>query len=290
MNSTQRNAADKRLLEEVGKAVLSALSPRKAELGIQVRERAWRKPVKTHTGGWRVRLARFRNQNVHLEIWFDQFAGYDKRKCWFGSYSTNARKVKRISERWVKSPKPVNVSLDEVWRNVGSGVWQLRRRLTRVDFRRPSLENYDGRDSYFGFHLLLTGRPKTKPFHEVVERMIDFFQRMAGVMKRGRKPTPDVYSAYENRRVVRTHLARERDPELARRTKEKDGWRCQVCGMTFLEFYGEIGRDFAEAHHTVPLSKLRNRRQSTIDDLTTVCANCHRMLHKMDGKPNVTVR
>jgi predicted HNH restriction endonuclease len=34
----------------------------------------------------------------------------------------------------------------------------------------------------------------------------------------------------------------------------------------------------------VPLSKLRGEIRTRIEDLRTVCANCHRMLHRMDGE------
>jgi len=54
--------------------------------------------------------------------------------------------------------------------------------------------------------------------------------------------------------------------------------------MTFEEVYGEIGKDFAEAHHIAPLAKLDGPKSVTVDDLITVCANCHRMLHKLKGE------
>jgi predicted HNH restriction endonuclease len=55
--------------------------------------------------------------------------------------------------------------------------------------------------------------------------------------------------------------------------------------MRFEKVYGkELGRDFAEAHHLVPLHKLKGVVKTSLDDLRTVCANCHRMLHRMDGK------
>jgi predicted HNH restriction endonuclease len=63
-----------------------------------------------------------------------------------------------------------------------------------------------------------------------------------------------------------------------------DKHTCQVCGMRFEDIYGNLGEDFAEAHHVVPLSKLRGKVETRIEDLRTVCANCHRMLHKMQGK------
>jgi hypothetical protein len=55
--------------------------------------------------------------------------------------------------------------------------------------------------------------------------------------------------------------------------------------MKFEKIFGEkIGKRFAEAHHLVPLSKLKHEIKTHLEDLITVCANCHRMLHKMNSE------
>ena len=37
---------------------------------------------------------------------------------------------------------------------------------------------------------------------------------------------------------------------------------CEACSVDFFETYGELGREFAECHHLVPLSELREKRGS----------------------------
>jgi 5-methylcytosine-specific restriction protein A len=55
--------------------------------------------------------------------------------------------------------------------------------------------------------------------------------------------------------------------------------------MTFAEVYGdELGAEFAEAHHLHPLSRKRANEKTRLEDLATVCSNCHRMLHLMRGR------
>lgn len=95
----------------------------------------------------------------------------------------------------------------------------------------------------------------------------------------------DIYSAVENKKTVGLHIRRERDPKLAPKCKERDGYQCQICNFKFTDMYGDIGHEFAEAHHIVPLHTLDEGTLSTLDDVITVCANCHRMLHRMDGVP-----
>jgi len=59
---------------------------------------------------------------------------------------------------------------------------------------------------------------------------------------------------------------------------------CTRAVAFFEDAYGKLGREFAEAHHMIPLSQLRGQVRSRMEHLTAVCANCHRMLHRMDGK------
>ncbi len=89
----------------------------------------------------------------------------------------------------------------------------------------------------------------------------------------------------EGRGFERQHKLRERNQAAISAAKklfrEKHGrMYCQVCGFDFLDRYGEVGRDFIEAHHTVPLSSLKGEIKTKLSDLALVCANCHRMLHR----------
>jgi hypothetical protein len=90
----------------------------------------------------------------------------------------------------------------------------------------------------------------------------------------------------EGGKKLTIHLRTERDAALVAAIKRRwsaDDARlsCVVCGFSFLETYGELGRGFIEAHHRELLSSRGQRRTSTEEDFEPVCANCHRMLHRM---------
>lgn len=57
----------------------------------------------------------------------------------------------------------------------------------------------------------------------------------------------------------------------------------KVFGFDFVEAYGEVGTDFIEEHHIVPLSEIGTQYTATVDDIAMVCANCHKMLHRGNG-------
>ena len=79
------------------------------------------------------------------------------------------------------------------------------------------------------------------------------------------------------RRHIVHELAR-RDPRLVKDARREHGTTCLVCGFSFGTFYGERGRDFIEVHHLKPIAA--GRRRTSTKDVTVVCANCHRMLHR----------
>ena len=88
----------------------------------------------------------------------------------------------------------------------------------------------------------------------------------------------------EGKIVTRTHKNRERN-QKAIFTKKNLVLRstgrlaCEICGFDFFMVYGEIGKGFAEYHHTIPVSELVPGQKTRIEDLSINCSNCHRILH-----------
>jgi 5-methylcytosine-specific restriction protein A len=83
----------------------------------------------------------------------------------------------------------------------------------------------------------------------------------------------------------RKHKYRERNSkvvQLAKQNfKDKNGnLICQVCEFDFEKEFGEIGIDFIEAHHTIPVGEMKIDHKTKIEDFAMLCSNCHRMAHK----------
>lgn len=95
----------------------------------------------------------------------------------------------------------------------------------------------------------------------------------------------DGFSRTEGGRRLVWHLARERDKTIVRKKKRRaiveGDLKCEVCQFSFKDKF-EV--DFIECHHRIPIST-GGERETTLEDLALVCANCHRMLHKhIDGR------
>jgi predicted HNH restriction endonuclease len=72
---------------------------------------------------------------------------------------------------------------------------------------------------------------------------------------------------------------------------KNDRINCQCCTFNFSDFYGDsIGKGFIEIHHTKPIFKyedddIENTLKQAVTNLTPVCSNCHRMIHRNWKKP-----
>lgn len=73
----------------------------------------------------------------------------------------------------------------------------------------------------------------------------------------------------------------ERNPKLRLAAIKVHGLVCKVCGFNFNDFYGGHGMGYIEVHHLRPVSTLEKSTKICPEkDMTVVCSNCHRMLHR----------
>jgi len=88
--------------------------------------------------------------------------------------------------------------------------------------------------------------------------------------------------AYEDATRFRMHKRIERNAGLAKAVKKHHGYTCQVCDTNFEARYGEIGKEYIEAHHLKPLATLKGKKvaMDPTKDFAVLCANCHRMIHR----------
>jgi len=89
---------------------------------------------------------------------------------------------------------------------------------------------------------------------------------------------------HEDLRIMRVHKRIERNQKLSQQAKNIHGYTCQICRFNFEKKYGDIGKDFIEAHHLVPLSQLKGQRiaLNPKKDFAVLCSNCHSMIHKTE--------
>jgi predicted HNH restriction endonuclease len=74
-------------------------------------------------------------------------------------------------------------------------------------------------------------------------------------------------------------IFRKRNRTIIEAKKANSNYKCEICGFSFFDKYGEIGRDFIIAHHVKTISGRKHNSITTINDISLICANCHSMIH-----------
>jgi hypothetical protein len=77
----------------------------------------------------------------------------------------------------------------------------------------------------------------------------------------------------------------EHNPKLRSKAIEIHGTKCKACKFDFNEQYGKYGHGFIEVHHLIPASS--HEEETRVDprtEMTVVCSNCHRMIHRKRDK------
>lgn len=147
------------------------------------------------------------------------------------------------------------------------------------------------RTKYFSKYFFSTEVYISLP--ESVDDISDFLNEFLSLAENREKAdtldshTPDFRDSFpEGKLRERLHKNRERSSSLIK-TVKKDALKqhgkleCQCCGFDFEAKYGDLGREYIEAHHTKPVSELHKHGEKTQKkDIALVCANCHRMLHR----------
>ncbi len=96
----------------------------------------------------------------------------------------------------------------------------------------------------------------------------------------------------EGKVLTKLHKIRERSYIIVKKKKDlvlktTGKISCEVCNFDFKQFYGDIGSGLSECHHTKPVSTLKKGEKTKLSDLSILCSNCHRVIHK--SRPMLSV-
>lgn len=94
----------------------------------------------------------------------------------------------------------------------------------------------------------------------------------------------------DEQRQYKLHRKIERQAGVSERVKQIKGYVCEACSFRFEDYYGPLGAQFIEAHHRRPLGSLAQGQRVAYrldTDFLVLCANCHRMIHRMPDTSDV---
>jgi hypothetical protein len=280
---------EKQYLKNLSKEVVNSLKlehlslPFSLEKNVRVRN--------VNSDGWAVTLGRFRGYGCSIEVWLDRFTSHERRKLYYVVFSESQQKITQV----VTFSKPqlgqhISIKLSD-WTN-NQDIPQLKIPLKKIQFGKPVFEQYpENKEFFYGIYVYERTGLQQDATRRLVSRIVEFIYTINEELAKDKaKQGLDDYKAVENRKLVQIHLLRERRSHLTILRKQKDNYICQICRFDYVKKYGKLGERFAEAHHIIPLAKNDKKRLTTIDDLITVCADCHRMLHRMNGEDDDIMR
>jgi predicted HNH restriction endonuclease len=247
----------------------------------------YKKPyiLKTETDGWSAEIGSMRTYNCSIMIVIDKFSGHEQRKCWYGFRSFNNGKIKSLKTAGAKKDidKPISITGDDVL--IANGQNKLSNTLKEKKAGVVTFEAYE-KEYYYGRYdfrdIYIRNQSETQA---MAERIAAFIETVSSGLPVSQLSESAIdYPQSENRKQVRLHVVRERSGFIRLQRKQADKFTCQICRDNIRK-YGKIGKNIAEAHHIRPLGTIRRQTKTTVNDLITVCPNCHRILHRMKGGP-----
>lgn len=227
-----------------------------------------------------------------LQIWLDLFGGGPRRQVSFSYKTGDVERARLFGLVGIQGLGGAEI-LEGDWReDTPDGYVRRALPLQPHEYGKPFVELDEARGGWSFYTIYLADQIEfaRRPRVDMVTQAVEFFGAVLGsaIDATGGE---DGNGPEGERHLVRRHIVRERSAALARAAKVRDGYTCQVCGINFAVLYGPLGLGFAEAHHRIPLSSPLASRRTQVKDLVTVCANCHRMLHKLpsdrDGVPEL---
>ena len=173
-------------------------------------------------------------------------------------------------------------------------------------FRSPQsiamrLENYASLDEYWlrrsrkGLRSGSTGdfRKIWAEFFEHPEEVAALAREIKESLKSSQKveEISESEPVLEGRRVLRIHYSRERKPHRQKKItsfiKVHGRLFCECCGTTASKYEETIRQKVFEVHHDVPLALASEQVVTNIEDLSVLCAICHRAIHGYEVVPPV---
>jgi hypothetical protein len=244
------------------------------------------------TDGWYVDFGRLRVAGLRqVSAFLDTATRAPSPRLWTGIFAASERMARGLARTIARHTGPFNVlrprDFAEVDESEGEPVTQMVRPLPPDAFNRPTLELLSQGYSAFGVYWSDTPNYGKAPSASLIRKVSAFLSEAIACLENSSAPHGRSYDGkpdapFWNRKVIVTGKAYRRSSRQARLTKERDKYTCQVCGVRPEERYGWTGRAVLEAHHVRRLAgPSATERHTTLSDLITVCANCHRVLGKL---------
>lgn len=221
--------------------------------------------------------------NAAVWVYLDRFSATQKLHPWVGVRLTGEKRAYHIFEQLRRHAfRPILFKQDAIIHELGHS--RLGRPLRPGELGRPVIELYGGEaEKGVGIYLPAPRSLHRRPPTGLVQTATRFLVQLGSIVGTPRTESGPEMSGQERRMLTRAFVSLRvirRDAAQAKRAKARDRFRCRLCGFRPEDVYGTEGRACLEAHHLDNLGG-KSRTVSDVKRIVTVCANCHRVLHRL---------
>ena len=238
--------------------------------------------VSPNTEGWFVHLGDILLPGTeHVSVYLDRVPADGAYHVWTGFLVSGEARAIAIGRHLRRHVGPPFVVRDSDFGRQG-GYTQMTRPLKVERYGRPAIELFARAHKCFGIYPPHSQSYSNRPPERLALQATRFLAQALsalGSWHYGTVRSPPLKVPIVEGRV--SGQAFRRDPRQARAAKERDSYMCRICTIKPELIYGADGRACLEAHHIDALHA-RSRKVSRLDRLITVCANCHRVLGRLD--------
>lgn len=126
-------------------------------------------------------------------------------------------------------------------------------------------------------------RPKQTLYEEGMQRYVVFLKQRKATnhnsAAQGKMSDEKILEATEGMMKEVVFFRKQRNRAIRNQCAARDKYTCRVCDFNFEKVYGERGINFIEVHHLKPLASYDEEHNVELDDLISLCSNCHSMIH-----------
>ena len=126
-------------------------------------------------------------------------------------------------------------------------------------------------------------RPKQTFYEEGMQRYIVFLKQRKATNHNSNShvvmSADKILETTEGMMKEAVFFRRQRNRAIRNQCAARDNYTCQVCGFNFEKVYGERGKEFIEVHHKNPMADYGGEHEIDVEDLISLCSNCHSMVH-----------
>lgn len=234
-----------------------------------------------YTDGWCSEAATLAVSGTStIEAFVDTMATRKEPTLWVGLFVSGKDRVRSIARHVTKHHARVTIYTDRAFK-VKNGQTYYAKPFSKKQFRRPTAEIFDHTYKDIGMYFPGGINWKTRPSRRIIAESSTFLAECVSALDAYSPPRQRSQSSFHNRQVWVTTKVFRRSSRQARDTLRRDGFKCQICLTIPERKYGFEGRACLDAHHIKALHRQKGKRTTTMRQLITVCANCHRVLGKL---------